>query len=204
MVTEHIITSLMSEGYEVILKSNYHIQVVGIRGSHNVYVNSQDVVKVMMHGEHACTYLGDWPDCWGQLLKKLRDYNYLRTTQHKIDTAITRMIEQSLDPGVYVDAGFDSGTGNSRIAIIRIALNGDMDVLIRNIMSGQHGIVTSGQAEEFGIRLAITLYPDSIVYTDHRGLVDTFTKLGVTTLKWIPRSRNKAADTLSNLRVKAK
>jgi hypothetical protein len=109
--------------------------------------------------------------------------------------------------GIFVDAGFRRvmlkthseqvhavpGSGWAKIAIIKIA-GDDIDIIIRRIDPCESSL----QAEDLGIKMAISLFPgDEPVYNDCQAAVN----LNAPRAVWISRDCNKPADTLSNLRT---
>jgi hypothetical protein len=183
MNPQHVLQRLAQEGYELIVNTQYHVQIPCAKGKHNIWFDKIGEMTLQCVGQRSPHSVGI-----NKLLAELKQYSYEKTDLGIME--VVKFIQKvPIKQGIYVDAGFKNGLG--RIAVIRVQ-NGAIDVHIREI-----GCQTPFEAEDNGIRLAAELFPgEEPIYNDNLAAVER----NAPRAQWIDRIKNRDADRLSNLR----
>lgn len=176
-----LIEKIARDVNKVIIRSEYHAQIsVGKRQYHDIWVTKNDVIKVKMFGE-AKSKIVDFD----KLVSTFGGYVKESTTYARAE-----LRKRATGFGIFVDASYCQGQG--RVAILRRQQNGDVDLIIRN-----RQFFSSVQAEEWGVREAMRLWPGEDVYCDCQGVVRKVKDVNV---HWIPRDMNMETDGLTRCR----
>jgi hypothetical protein len=172
--------------------TQYHIQIDSNKGPHDIYINKNYQLKCKFAGEITPQTLK-----LDQIIKKIQSYPYHKSQldhmKESLDFAI--FIKQSekdantTGPAIFTDAGFKDG--KARIAAIYID-GSDIKAISKLIPC-----INSSTAEESAILLGCSMDPFATVYND---CLSTVSSYNVPRVKWLPRTQNKAADKISNLR----
>lgn len=181
-------------GNNVKIRSQYHIQVMSIKGPHDIWITKFNELKFKRAGnrdvkndvsiDFIIKQIGS------QAPTSIDDMN------NALDfTKFIKQCEQQEKGVVYTDAGFKQG--KAKIAAIFVD-NDIIDAKSRIIFTDS--IIT---AEIAAIELGLSLRNLVTVYNDNQGAVarfhndDNFYSFRV---KWLPRAETKVADKISNLR----
>ena len=180
MSDRELIRKLVEE-HGAIICTEYHVQVPTKGGKHDVWFSYQGL-KWRLFGDRR-TYQGN---ALG-LLDKLSNYQHEKTDLAWM-TGLTAFIRKVTNKvGVFVDAGWKNGV--AQIAIVKSNGPGCAEIITHRVDAP-----SSTAAETMAVEMAFKRWPDSKVYTDCRHAANA------AGAEWIPRERNKMADSLGNMR----
>jgi len=179
-------------GDRVIVRSQYHIQIVdATKGYHDIWVSKIGYVKFKAAGDRKT--------------HEDVDLNFIvNNVRSQVKTSIEKMQEMldvakfmnqcekratTIGSAIFTDAGFKNG--QAKIAAILVDGN-NIDAKSRIIQAANNTA-----AEYEAVVLGLSMHPLLTVYNDNQSMVNTCQNVRV---KWLPRTNNKAADTIGNLR----
>jgi hypothetical protein len=184
----------------VIIRSQYHIQVKENGNLHNVWFTKHGNMKWQLDGQRRVTH--------GHaklLLEHLAGVQTYRNDMQSmraalemcemIGTGARRLADAKVSRAVFCDAGLKNGV--ARVGVLLV--DGDtVQAVRRNIEAA-----TIQEAERMaivaGIALADSVDHSLVVFSDNKSVAESF---GSPRVRWIPRTSNKGADALANLRTK--
>lgn len=183
-------------GDSVIVRNEYHAQVKAGDKHHNIYMDGAGAISWRLAGHR-----GVERGRPGTLVARLKAYGPEKSDvsqmQQALDMAHTvrgllaKSEEAGIVDGVFCDAGWKPG--DARISVVSIQPD-EVRAVVRKVQAA-----TSVVAETRAVELAMELYPGRQIYTDCKHVAQRFARLGVS---HIPRTENRAADKLANVRGK--
>lgn len=183
-------------GDNVKIRSQYHVQVLSVKGAHDIWITKFNDFKFKRAGDREIKEDVSIDFIIKQI--SLQAPTSIDDMNKALDFAkFIKQCEQRQEKGViYTDAGFKQG--KAKIAAVFVDSDA-VDARSKTI------IVDSIIAAEIAaIELGLALHDHVIVYNDNQGAVakfhneDNFYSFRV---KWLPRTETKVADKICNLRI---
>jgi len=174
----------LSKDYELITKTQHHIQIKTVDGMHNIYIDKNGGIKFQPYGQQQTHIVSE-----KQLRSELANYKYESSDLAYMQRLSIVMKKAAGKTGIFCDAGFSEN--RAKVAVIR-ANKGDYDISVRQIE-----VESPYHAEDRAIKMALEMYPgDEPVFSDCKQAVIA----NQLRAQWIPREDNQQADRFGNMR----
>ncbi len=188
----------------VLVRSPYHVQVVQGPAIHNIWIDASCVVKYRLADQAGCAKMCSSAN---ELLRVISGHDHSASDLTKMRTALelTDLIDSAKSAlplsgesqAVFVDAGLKDG--RAQFGVVQVAVEADGE----HVRAESHPCVakTSDAAEEAAIQYAITwAAAGTVIFSDSKSAVDRARKRHGKRVRWLPRTQNKIADRVANLR----
>lgn len=213
MKKDKIVEQLVATfGASVRVHTEHHMQVsAGENQWHDIWVKKDNLIIYRLCGKRSSKESYSIKDVIGVILhykQKNTDIAAMRNALRlgeSIQMAHDVLSDHKLKNAIFVDGGWKEG--KAKIAAILVRKNGDSDVKVRHIECK-----SSSEAEMFAMLLGYELrqtrdsqgiqHDDTEIpiYTDCQPIFTHPDLAHIKNKHWIPRSRNKSADHLGNMR----
>jgi hypothetical protein len=178
-------------GDRVIVRSQYHVQITSSKGPHDIWISKIGYIKLKMAGDRETHEQVSLSFIVNHIKAEVK--TSVEKMQEMLDVAKfmnqCEKTAQTIGSAIFTDSGFKDG----KAKIAAIVVDGtNIDAKSRLIE-----VNCNSDAERQAIVLGLTMHATLTVYNDSLSVVNGIQNERV---KWLPRTSNKAADSIGNLR----
>jgi len=180
-------------GDRVKVRSPYHVQVDSSKGPHDIYINKYGEVKFKRAGNRTVIDDARVEQIFSQIESNQKSYFDKMRETFDLARFINQCEQQPvIDIAIFTDAGFKDG--KARIAAVFVNKDGEVEAKSKLIQ-----VENAAVAELAAINLGLSMHESAVVHNDNQTVV---LKMKNDRVKWLPRTENKLADQIGNLRRK--